>query len=276
MNIVRIVVLLLVLTGLTGCSGQKDDSGSGKVVSLSPAATEIILALDGKAALAGRSSACTMSAAADVPVAGDMGLPFVEPVLASGAKTVLTDSVAPAVAWEQLAKCRVKKVVLPAAKLDDLPSNVRTVGKIIGQEAQAEKLAGELSDEIRRLRAAVPVQKKRALVVISLPPVVSCGGDSFIHEALLLAGAENIAARAGKGYFPVSTEFILNADPEVIISFLPREVTEKYFARNEFRNMTAVRERKIFYPDPDKFCRLAPQLPQEIAKLRSLLAGDIR
>ena len=88
--------------------------------------------------------------------------------------------------------------------------------------------------------------------------------------------AENIAARAGQGYFSVSTEFILNADPEVIISFLPREVTEKYFSRNEFRNMTAVRERKIFYPDPDKFCRLAPQLPQEIAKLRSLLAGDIR
>ncbi|MBQ9804868.1 MAG: ABC transporter substrate-binding protein [Lentisphaeria bacterium] len=276
MNIIRILTLTAVLTVWCGCSGEKGKAAGSKVVSLSPAATEIVLALDGKPALAGRSSACTMSRAAGIPVVGDMGLPFAEPVLSSGAQTVLTDSVAPSLAWMQLEKCGMKKVVLPGNKLDDLPSNIRTVGEIIGKQPQAEKLAGKLSQHICQLRRQVPVQQKRALVVISLPPVVSCGADSFIHEALLLAGAENIAAGAGKGYFAVSTEFICHTDPEVIISFLPPGMTEKYFSRNEFRNMTAVRNRQIFYPDPDKFCRLAPQLPAEISKLKSLLAGDIR
>ena len=246
-----------------------------KVVSLSPAVTEVILAIGGKSQLAGRSSACDMAAVRDIPVVGDLGRPFVEPVLQSGAKVVLSDTIAPGKEWGMLQKCQVRTLHLPGRRIQDLPGNIRQAGKTLHRETAAKAVAEQVESELSGLRRNVPAHPVSALVVISLPPVVSCGAESFLDEALQLAGAQNIARKIPGNYFVLSNEFICAAAPEVIISFISPELTEKYFSRQEFRHLPAVKNRRFVYPDTDSMCRLTPRLPGAIKELKRLLAGDL-
>ena len=245
-----------------------------KVVSLSPAVTEMILALDGGAQLVGRSSACDQAAAERIPVVGDLGRPFVEPVLKSGAKVVLTDMAAPGPQWEMLKRCGVEVVLLPAKTMDDLPDNAARVGRILCRARAGDQLAAELRDRLEQLRRRPVRRRMRALVVLGLPPAVSCGRGSFVTDALALAGLDNIAAGAMENYFVLSTEVIHAADPEVIVSFVPEAATRKYFSRSEYRHLAAVKAGRFLFPAIEDICRLTPRMPAALEALRSRLERD--
>ncbi|MCI5778418.1 MAG: ABC transporter substrate-binding protein [Lentisphaeria bacterium] len=245
-----------------------------KVVSLSPAVTKMILALDGGTQLVGRSSACDQAAAERTPVVGDLGRPFVEPVLKSGAKFVLTDMAAPGPQWDMLKRCGVRVVLLPARTMDDLPDNVAEVGRILGRARAGDRLAGELRAKLEQLRRHPVRRRMRALVVLGLPPVVSCGRGSFVTDALALAGLDNIAAGAAENYFVLSTEVIHAADPEVIVSFVPEASARKYFSRGEYRNLAAVKAGRFLFPAIEDICRLTPRMPAALEALRSQLERD--
>lgn len=242
-----------------------------QVISLAPAVTEIILAVGGKADLAGRSTACDIPEVKHVPMVGDMGKPFVEPVLKSRAKVILTDTLAPVPQWGVLKRCGIEVIQLPGRSVSDLPGNIRMIGRVLHREAAAEQAACRVEKELAALRSSLPEHPVRALVVIALPPVVTCGESSFLSNALSLAGVENISGGIKQDYFVLNSEHIIAAAPEVIISFMPAGATEKYFSRNEFRNIPAVKERKFFYPDVNRLCRMAPALPGALQELRSLL-----
>lgn len=245
-----------------------------KVISLAPAVTDMIIAIGGRENLAGRSSACDAPQAKDIPIAGDMGRPFTEPVLKSGAKLLLTDTRAPGPQWEILQKCGVKIEFLPAETPDDLPRNVRRTGFLLKKREYAEKVALALEKQLLSLRQNPPRTKYKTLIVLGLPPVVSCGRSSFITGALALAGAENIASGTPGSYFVLNSEAIHAAMPELIISFVPAEATEKYFSRAEFRRIPAVKQRRFLYPPIEKLCRLTPALPGELLKLKSAIERD--
>ena len=244
-------------------------AGPVRVVSLSPAVTEMALSLGCREQLAGRSSACDQAEARGIPVVGDLGRPFVEPLLQSGARIVVTDMQVPGPQWAALKKFGVSVVVLPAEKLSDLPDNLRRMGRILGCEARAETLARTMTEELAELRRVPPPRRVRTLVVLGLPPVVSCGKGSFVTDALALAGVDNIAASASDGYFILSTELIHRADPELILSFVPEAATVRYFSRREYRGMSAVKARRFRYPPIEELCRLTPKLPAALRRLRS-------
>ena len=244
-------------------------AGQIRVASLSPAVTEMVLSLGCRDLLAGRSSACDQAEVREIPVVGDLGRPFVEPLLQTGARVVLTDMLVPGPQWDALKKFGVSVVVFPAKKLSDLPDNLRRMGRILGCEARAEALARSMTEELAALRRTPPPRRVRTLVVLGLPPVVSCGKGSFVTDALALAGLDNIAVSASEGYFILSTEVIHRADPELIVSFVPEAATVQYFSRSEYRGMSAVKARRFRYPPIEELCRLTPKLPAALRRLRS-------
>ncbi len=245
-----------------------------KVISLSPAVTDMILAIGGRENLAGRSSACDAPQAKNIPVAGDMGKPFTEPVLKSGAKLILSDTRAPGPQWDMLQKCGVRAELLPAGNIDDLPRNIRRIGSLLNRQKSAEKTAYEIESDLAMLRQTPPRIRIKTLIILGLPPVVSCGRNSFMTGALALAGVENIAAAAPGSYFVLNPEMIHAAAPDLIVSFVPPDATEKYFSRAEYRSIPAVKNRKFLYPPIEKLCRLTPELPREVKKLKSAIERD--
>lgn len=240
-----------------------------RIVSLTPATTDAICAIGGRHFLVGKSSACRTPGTENIPVAGNMGLPAMEKVFALKATHVISDSKHPEGNWQLLMRAGIKVIVLPGKKISDFPANLRLLGRITGLERAAENVAAKYERDIAELIRTRPRERRRVLIVLGIAPVISCGKTSFIDEAAGLAGGENICGKIPRDYFSVATEFILKSNPEVIIfAGLNPVMVKQYFARAEFRNVTAVKNGKIISVDADKFCRAGSGLPDAIKTLR--------
>ena len=244
--------------------------GGERVVSLSPAVSEAVIAVGGKNLLCGRSSACNIPAISHLPVAGTMGKPMPEKIFQLKCTLVVSDTRHPSRTWLLLQKSPVKVLMLPAKRLDDLPGNLRKLGNALGLAANAEKTASAFEEQLAALRRTVPSRKSKALVIFSTTPAVTCGKESFITEALSLAGFESISGNMPGAYFTISREFILKSRPEYIISAgLPPQAVEKYFASPVFREIPAVKNSRFIHADTDTLCRLGINLPRAIHQLRN-------
>ena len=253
-----------------------------RIISLSPAVTQTIIYSGGTPFLCGRSSCC--DSLTHLPVAGDLGRPFVESVLSLKPDLVISDSRYPGNEWQTLEKLNIKTLFLKTEKLDDLQANLLLLSKLPGLEASALSAAENMEQKLTHLRKTVPGKRIAALIVFGVDPIISCGKKSFIDEAMTLAGLDNICAgyASGKtaGYFVLNPEFICQQDPEVIILCGGTESENrdagKFFHENKvFQKITAVKNRRIITLDPAKFCRLTPFLIEEISRLRSRLTGDL-
>ena len=149
---------------------------------------------------------------------------------------------------------------------------MRLLGKRLGVSTAAERAAVEFENRISLLRRTKTDRPLRVLIIFNVNPLVSCGKNSFVSESITLAGAKSVTENSAKSYFTLPSEFVLRSDPEVIISAGVLEKTvETFFARNEFRDVSAVRGKRIIFIDADKFCRAGTRLPDAISELRNKL-----
>ena len=243
-----------------------------KVVSLSPALTQLVMMLDGVPSLCGRSSACYFPEVSHLPVVGDLGRPFPEAVLQSGATVVLCDAVHPEANWAVLSRCQVRVERFATGDIGALPENLRRLGRLLGREERAEEAAAEVAAGIARLRSSPPGKPVRAAVLFGVEPVISCGGDVFISDVLHLAGVENIAGNAGQGYFILSVEYLYRENPDWILTIgIPGAVAEQAFRHGLLRQLPAVKNGRIIVLDADRWSRLTPEIINAANELRRRL-----
>ena len=259
------LVAALVSLPLLAAAGER-------VVSLSPAVTTLVAAVGAEDQLCGRCTACTMSRFSHLPVAGDLGKPFTESVLKCRATLVISDITSPQSNWEILRRCKVNVEMLPSRRMRDLPENLRRLGVLLDVRERASALAGALEKKLDALEKTPVRRRIRAAVIIGVSPIISCGDGSFIADAVKLAGAENIAAGAGREYFILSPEFLVSAEPEVLLLIgVPEKSAREFFRSAAFRGVPAVRENRLIFLDADTWSRLTPPLVDACQTLRRSL-----
>lgn len=118
-------------------------------------------------------------------------------------------------------------VVVLNGTLDSTSATYRTLGKLLGKEDQAEKLASYCDDTLKKVSdaiATIPAGKRTTLYYAEGPEGLATEPEASTHAlAFTLGGAENVAdgvkATKGKGMSPVSLEQVLAWNPEVIIAW---------------------------------------------------------
>ena len=260
-----LISILLVLSG--------EIFAAIRIVSLSPAVTDAIVEIGAVDLLCGRSRVCDAPGTSDIPIAGDMGFPAVEKILRLRATHVISDTRHPGGNWKFLEQQGIKLIFLPGKKIADFPANLRTLGKLVKREKSAGTAAEKFEKKIAALHNTKIVRRPRVLAVLAIPPVISCGRNSFVNEALEVAGAENICGKMERSYFTLSTEYIIKAAPEaIIIAGVPERAVREYFKRPEFRSLPAVKRQRFIMVDPDEFCRAGSKMPEAIRQLKKVLS----
>ena len=258
-----LILALAVLVFPTSAGGAET-----RIVSLSPAATEIVCRLGGLSKLVGRSSACDFPAEVrSVPVAGDLGRPEVETVLALRPTLVVTDLAAPHPGWAQLEQLHIPVLRLASEHLDDYPVNVRKLGKILHCEDAAEREIARFNFELAELRRRKPPRPVRLLVLLGIDPLVSCNKDTFISEVVSFAGAVNILENAKLKYFRLELETLSQREIDAVLitgmedlaSELPRQLRSA-LAGKRFQVVSGI--------PPELLLRLGPRLTDGIARLQ--------
>lgn len=281
--------IFLLLT--TGCQEEKSSSYSdappSRVVTLSPAITEMLYELGCEDQIVGVTRFCRYPAAAQkkTPVGGFLD-PNYEAIFKLNPDLVLVPAGAEELK-QTLERYDQKVLEIPQRSLEDVYTSLRLLGKTFGVEAEAEAKITEIRQTLRKL--AERCQKKRPqriLMVVGrdyqserLEEVYIVGKDGLCNPLLEIAGGKNVYT--GETPFPkISEEAILQMNPEVILEIQPNETQQSMnetFSRKAWERLSeveAVKRGQIFFMKGEPPLLPSPILTQWIKYLAELLPKE--
>ncbi|BCM20184.1 heme/hemin ABC transporter substrate-binding protein [Mesorhizobium sp. J8] len=199
-------------------------SDTSRIASIGGSITEIVYALGEEGRLVARDSTSTYpEAAAKLPDVGYMRALSPEGVLSVNPSGILAlHGSGPKEAVDVLKKSSVPFIEVPDRyDHEGILEKIRVVGKALGVEAKAEKLAAETDAKLTAAekQTAAIKERKRVLFVLSTQggKILAAGGDTAADGIIKLAGAVN-AVEGFSGYKGMTDEAIVSARPDVILT----------------------------------------------------------
>lgn len=267
----RFTVLGFVLL-LVACSGHQgqvavtdtvtDDYGRTvvvpaapqRVVSLSPAVTEILYALGAQDLLVGRTDFCLYpDAALDLPSIGGISNLNIESILSLNPDLVISGSMVGKKVTDQMDQMGVPMVcVIEKPKFEALFDNITAIGRLVGKEHEADSLIRVLGSGLRNLREADAIEESLQDGNHSTPAEIpsvyyvvgfgaggnfTAGGNTFINDIIHMAGGRNIAE--GIDGWSYSLEALMKEDPDYII--VRREDSAAFCGMKPYNRLSAVK-----------------------------------
>ena len=213
-----------------------------RIVSTSPAVTEIIYALGGSHLLVGRTDFCSYPPeVADVESIGGISNLNIEKIMSLSPDLVISGSMIPKKSTVQMGKMGVPTVcVIEQKRYDGLYENISKIGKLIGRTAAADSLNDLLRAQLSDLDLQTNAQPKSVYYVVGFGPSgnFTAGGDSFINDIIKMAGGHNIAEDvSGWSY---SLESLMAQDPDYIV--IRREDSATFCNTAPYNRLQAVKK----------------------------------
>jgi ABC-type Fe3+-hydroxamate transport system substrate-binding protein len=202
-----------------------DARDAARVVSLNPAATEIIFALGAQQHLIGRSRWDEFPAEAKaIPALGDGIKPNVEAVLATKPTLVVLYATAdnrPAAAT--FARAGVRTLAVRVDRIAHFHTLVHTLGVALGEDAAAARVSDSVAVTLERVRSTVArlvplANRPRVVWPVWVTPPMVIGGGSYMDELLAIAGANNVFRDNPAPSPTVSIEEIIARAPQRVVT----------------------------------------------------------
>ena len=218
-----------------------------RVVSLSPAVTEIIYALGADSLLVGRTDFCEYPAEAlQIPTIGGISNLNIEKILSLNPDLVISGSMVGKKATDQMDQMGTPMVcVIEKPRFEALYDNIRAIGRLVGKEKEADSLVESLKWKVERLLADTSLstfnsQLSTCYYVVGFGPTgnFTAGGNTFINDIIRMAGGRNIAEEVeGWNY---SLEALMQENPDYII--VRREDSAAFCGMKPYNTLDAVRK----------------------------------
>ncbi len=255
-----------------------------RIVSTSPAETEILFALGLDAQIVGVSDYDDYpEAAKSKPKVGGVVKPNEEAILSQSPDLVIGGISMEKPVAEKLKTLGMPVYVTQPKKVDDIMANILVMGTITNRQEQAEKLVAQMKDDIARVKDAVKNVKPedRKKVYLEFSPGWTVGKGEFMDELITLAGATNIAADT-EGWNPISEEKIVKDDPDVILyaKGITDDKTGKQLEdiiknRSGWEKMKAIRDQQIFGMDQNTLSRPGPRITEGLIEVAKAIYPDL-
>lgn len=243
-----------------------------RIVSLAPGNTEILFALGLEDRVVGVTRFCNYPAGAKKKRRiGDMTV-STETVLALKPDLVLAHAFMNDAVIPRLEKLGLTVFAIDPKTIGQAVRNIRTVGRITGRPATAERVARGMESTIRSVKAHPLKGKPKVLVVVQSSPLWVAGPRTFVDEMLALAGAKNAAYDARPGFNTFSKELAVTRSPDVILVGLKTDAD--YFLKNPaWKNTPAAKHKRVYVIDNDLIMRAGPRLADGLKTLARTVGG---
>lgn len=258
-------VVLILATGINSC--EKPVSYTGfKIVSLSPAMTEIVFTLGAAQHLVGVTTFCNYpEQAKKIYKIGDFSNPSLERIVGRKPDLVIVNLPEQMRIKRQLEKLNINIFISSPRTLEDIYDEIIEIGRILKKEQTADSLVNYMKMHISRVDKS---SKKRVYIELSPRPLVTIGAPSFLNELLEMAGAENIFADLEKDYPVVPQEEVIKRNPDVIIVLHPEKITD----RLGWRKITAIKNNAVYTTlTQDHLMRPGPRLVIGFKELKDIV-----
>lgn len=255
------------------------DTRPGRIVSLVPAVTEMIYAMDEGARVAAVSNYDRFPAdVARLPKVGGLLDPSVERILAIKPDLVIvyatqTELIA------RLDRAGIPDFVYEHRTLADIMTTMRAIGTRIGSAARADAVASGMERSLGEIRGRTAGLPHPATLLVferdpaSLRNVYASGGYGFLHDMLEIAGGRNVFAGVQQQAVQASTEMLIASRPDVIVELLygdslkNADIAKELRAWNALASVPAVRSHRIVALTGDEFVVPGPRVVDATRKL---------
>jgi iron complex transport system substrate-binding protein len=170
-----------------------------------------------------------------------------------------------------------KVLVLNPNDVNGVFKDISIVGKATGAGQNATALVNSLTSQINAIEAKIaaanlPVPK--VYYEVWTPPLMSAGNNSFINDVIVKAGGENIFGEETQQYPTVSSETVVQKNPDVIM--LPTNMAQTdeapfYGSVNDVKArpgwslISAIQNNRIVVVNGDLFAEAGPRIAEQIA-----------
>lgn len=262
-----LIVIILLFPGLG--SGASEPS---RIISLSPAVTEILFKMGMQEKIAAVTNVCDYPAAAkQKPNVGSMVHPSIEEILLLKPDLVIMSNDGNTFwAKQRLDQLNIKTYVFRARRIQDLPGAIRSLGMAVGSQKDAEMLASFIEQRITLLMQTLPEAKirKKAVFTIWPDPLTVVGSGTGIDDAMNMLGLQNIAADLHMSYPRYSLEEIIASQPDIIFIGKGNIAAEDAY-RNLLKRLymlDAVKNGRVCYIS-DKVYRIGPRIVEGVEEM---------
>jgi len=252
-----------------------------RIISLSPANTEILFALELGKKVVGITNICNYPAQAqEKEKIGDYNNPNLEKIIELEPDLILASHGNPTELIDQLERLNYTVVGLNPKNIDDIISSITMVGKITGNVKESARLTEEMEEKIEavlsKTSSLVENNKPRVLYVVWYKPLWTAGSGTFIDELIQKAGGINIAGDVA-GWPQISLETVLKKNPQVVIvgEGHPGGLVETVKREGVLWITDAFKYNKIYTIDADIVSRTGPRIVDALEEMAKIIHSEL-
>jgi iron complex transport system substrate-binding protein len=263
--------------------GSAGARGATRIVSLVPAATEILFSIGaGSKVIAVSSFDHYPPAVESLPRVGALLDPDLERIIALRPDLVVVFE-GQGELRDKLMQADIPTFGYPRPTVAGILRAMRSLGRRVGLAARADRQASAIERQLsavrRRVAALPPV---RTMLVIGREPgtlrsIYVSGGIGFLDDLLEIAGGSNVFGSVQRENLQVTTEAILAARPDAIVEVVASQPwTAADIAREEhvwddLSSLPAVANRRVSLLVGDELVIPGPRIPRAAEELAETL-----
>ncbi len=282
MKRILIITVILIFTFGAGTSAEAvfDDLGRElvleetpeRLISLAPAVTEILFALELDEKIVGVSNFCDYpEAALEKPKVGDVNVDFEAIVEKDPHLVFMTAGMDED--REKIEELGYKVAVVDPGNIEEIFNSIKWIGRITGQEQKSNELVAWMEEEIEAVKEKAQELQTTPRVYYEVwdDPLMTAGPNTFVHDIIKIAGGENIAGDLDQEWAPYSVEDVIANDPEVII--VPWK-DNRVYERTAWSDISAVQNERVYFVDPDLMVRPGPRIIEGLELVLEAILGE--
>jgi iron complex transport system substrate-binding protein len=305
--IIAIIALAVAVYAYTLHQGEADEFAGGdfvddlgytltltsppeRIVSLAPSNTEILFAVGAGDNVVGVTDFCNYPynfsvwiEAGNMTSIGNYYGPSVEPIVALNPDLVLATT-GSLEAAESLRDLGYNVLVIEPKNISFVSRDILLVGRATNNYDEAVALTSEFEQRIDAVtaKAAEATTTPKVYHEVWNEPLTSAGPGTFVDELITLAGGENVFNDAETSWPMVSSESIIEKNPDVMVfpdMYMGRqnfyETIEAVENRPGWNTITAVQNNTIYEINADIISRSGPRLADALEELAKMIHPEI-
>jgi iron complex transport system substrate-binding protein len=282
-----VAVVVLATLASHGCAAPEPPRPAppgvvSRIVSLVPAVTEMLFAIDAGSEVVGVSSFDTYPPEVSTRTkVGALVDPDFERILTLNPDLVVVYGTQAELVG-RLERARIPFFPYEHAGLADVTTTIAALGQRIGRSAEAERLVARIRQDLDEVRASVAARvQPRVLLLFGRDPgtlrnMYASAGSGFLHDLVTLAGGADALADVPRQSLQVSAETILTRAPDVIIEAHPSswdtaDVERERAVWQTLPSLPAVRSNRIHIVADDRLFIPGPRVADAAKLLAELI-----
>jgi len=252
------------------------DHAPVRIVSLSPANTEILAALGLADRIVGITDVCDFPPDIQNKTRiGGYASVSIEKVAAMQPDLILASDLTPEGTVRRLRDLGFPVAVVAPHSVDSLILDICMVGILTGAKEPAENLSNRLLDRLTTAYSSGSITHNPTVAhVIWHDPLYVSGNNTLQNAAIVRGGCRNVFADRD-GWITVSLEEFLARDPEIIIvnggdgmNWPGKDLIRETLMENpHYATLSAVKNNRVFVVDADIISRPSPRIVDAIERI---------